>query len=98
MSITAGSVTMSGTRADGSKFTVTGRDAAEAMRKAQAAPSTGTTVASAPTRTPSRHKTAADLQAESEMREKIKKGQFIPGYTGGRIKYSTGDGVKTFNP
>ena len=52
---------------------------------------TRTTAASSP-------KTAADLKSERQIREKIKKGQFIPGYQGGPVSYSNGDGVHTFTP
>jgi hypothetical protein len=56
-------------------------------------------LASCQNSTPSTPKTAADLETEQMIREKIQKNQFIQGYSGGPVRYSVGGGeFKTFTP
>ncbi|MBK8094962.1 MAG: hypothetical protein IPK32_24070 [Verrucomicrobiaceae bacterium] len=87
------------TRDGSGRITVTGRDTAsvllgaEMAARGQDSPSPIVT-----TPAPTRRKTQADLEAEKEMRRKIKNNQFIPGYQGGPLKYSTGNGLKSFVP
>lgn len=86
------------TRDGSGMFTVTGRDTASVLLGAEMA--ARGQVAPTPVATPSSsvRKTRDDLEAEKEMRRKIQNNQFIPGYQGGPIKYSTGSGVKSFVP
>ncbi|HRH94540.1 MAG TPA: hypothetical protein PLB55_01330 [Prosthecobacter sp.] len=86
------------TRDGSGRITVTGRDTASVLLGAEMAARGQVAPTPVATSTPPGRKTRDDLEAEKEMRRKIQNNQFIPGYQGGPLKYSTGSGVKTFVP
>lgn len=86
------------TRDGSGMITVSGRNAASVLMGMEMAARGQVTPTQAATPASTRVKTRDDLEAEKEMRRKIQNNQFIPGYQGGPIKYSTGSGVKTFTP
>lgn len=86
------------TRDGSGRITVTGRDTASVLLGAEMAARGQVAPTPVAKPAPSGRKTRDDLEAEKEMRRKIQNNQFIPGYQGGPLKYSTGSGVKTFVP
>jgi hypothetical protein len=87
------------TRNDSGLIRVSGRDTASVLQGMEMAARGQVTPTHVSSPAPSPSKNSADLEAEKELRRKVKNNQFMPGdYQGGPIKYSTGNGVQTFTP